>query len=99
MTDGTELALETQVNDTSYNIDEIEGIVPAYREKLSGAKIETTDDLLTHCATRSGRKELATRNAENLATKMGEVNGEKSLAETSPAHSVDSRSPVILAPV
>jgi predicted flap endonuclease-1-like 5' DNA nuclease len=117
----------------AYKIDEIEGIGPAYREKLAGAGIKTTDDLLDKCADAKGRKatadssglsekhllnwsnkadlmrisgigpqfselleaagvdtvkELRHRNAENLATKMGEVNEQKKLARTSPATSV-----------
>jgi predicted flap endonuclease-1-like 5' DNA nuclease len=119
----------------AYKIDEIEGIGPAYREKLQGAGINDTDDLLKHCATPQGRKqtaektgvsekhilgwtnmadlmrvsgigrqyaelleasgvdtikELRNRNAENLATKMGEVNAEKKLAKSSPAASTVS---------
>lgn len=113
----------------SYKIDEIEGIGPAYAEKLSAAGIATTDDLLDKCCTPNGReavaqatgmgestilkwtnmadlmrisgigpqfsellkgsgvdtiKELRTRNAENLAAKMEDVNNEKKLARTSP---------------
>jgi predicted flap endonuclease-1-like 5' DNA nuclease len=116
----------------SYKIDEIEGIGPAYREKLSAAKIENTDDLLKQCADPAGRKavaektgvsekmlldwtnkadlmrisgvgpqfselleaagvdtvkELRNRNAENLSTKMEEVNAVKNLANSSPAAS------------
>ena len=119
----------------AYKIDEIEGIGPSYREKLQGAGIKNTDDLLEHCATPQGRKqtaektgvsekhilgwtnmadlmrvsgvgrqyaelleasgvdtikELRNRNAENLATKMEEVNAEKKLAKTSPAPSTVS---------
>lgn len=115
-----------------YKIDEIEGIGPAFREKLSVAKIETTDDLLKLCADPRGRKsvsektgvsekhllewsnmadmmrikgvgpqfaelleasgvdtvkELRNRNAENLATKMEEINKQKNLANASPAAS------------
>ncbi|MBC8426167.1 DUF4332 domain-containing protein [bacterium] len=115
----------------SYKIDEIEGIGPAYAEKLSAAGIATTEDLLDKCCTPAGRasvaettgmgestvlkwtnmadlmrisgigpqfsellkgagvdtvKELRTRNAENLAAKMEEVNNEKNLAKTSPPH-------------
>ncbi len=43
----------------SYKIDEIEGIGPSYGEKLTGAGIETTDDLLELCATPQGRKAIA----------------------------------------
>ena len=117
----------------AYKIDEIEGIGPAYAEKLSKAGIATTDDLLDTCSTSAGRKqltestglseshvlrwvnhadlmrisgigpqyselleasgvdtvkELAVRNADNLAVKMEEVNKEKKLARTSPSNSV-----------
>ncbi len=43
----------------SYKIDEIEGIGPSYGEKLTGAGIKTTDDLLELCATPAGRKAIA----------------------------------------
>ena len=43
----------------SYKIDEIEGIGPAYREKLHAAGINNTDDLLTQCAKPTGRKQIA----------------------------------------
>ena len=43
----------------SYKIDEIEGIGPAYREKLTAAGITTTDDLLSHCAKPAGRKKIS----------------------------------------
>jgi len=39
----------------AYKIDEIEGIGPAYREKLADAKISSTDDLLERCADAKGR--------------------------------------------
>ena len=44
----------------SYKIEEIEGIGPAYGEKLTAAGIKTTDDLLTNCGSESGRKKTAT---------------------------------------
>lgn len=117
----------------AYKIDEIEGIGPAYREKLTAAGIKDTDDFLKLCCDPKGRKdraektgiseklllnwankadlmrikgvgpqyselleaagvdtvkELKHRNAENLAAKMAEVNGEKKLAKSSPAESV-----------
>lgn len=117
----------------AYKIDEIQGIGPAYREKLSTAGIQTTEDLLARCGDAAGRKnvsgktglseaqlltwanmadmmrvsgigpqyaelleaagvdtvkELRTRNAENLAAKMAEINGQKNLAKSSPAASV-----------
>ena len=43
----------------SYKIDEIEGIGPAYAEKLAAANIATTDDLLDKCCTPAGRKAVA----------------------------------------
>ena len=42
----------------AYIIDEIEGIGPAYAEKLIAAGIKTTEDLLTAGAKPSGRKRL-----------------------------------------
>ena len=114
----------------AYKIDEIDGIGPAYREKLTAAGINNTDDLLEQCCTPKGRKamgektgvseklllewsnmadlmrvsgvgrqfaelleasgvdtikELRNRNADNLATKMEEVNTEKKLSKTSPS--------------
>ena len=113
----------------AYKINEIDGIGPAYREKLTAAGIKTTDDLLDQCCTPKGRKaasettgvsekmllewsnmadlmrvsgvgrqfaelleasgvdtikELRHRNADNLATKMGEVNEEKKLSKATP---------------
>lgn len=44
----------------SYKIEQIEGIGPAYAEKLMAAGIETTDDLLTKCATPMGRQYIET---------------------------------------
>lgn len=43
----------------SYKIDEIEGIGPAYAEKLTAAGVKTTDDLLERGATKKGRETLA----------------------------------------
>ena len=43
----------------SYKIDEIEGIGPSYKEKLGGAGIGSTDDLLELCASPNGRKAIA----------------------------------------
>ena len=42
-----------------YKIDEIEGIGPAFKEKLSAAGIANTDQLLEKCASAKGRKETA----------------------------------------
>ena len=43
----------------SYKIEEIEGIGPAFAEKLSAANIKTTDDLLEQCAGAAGRKTVS----------------------------------------
>ena len=43
----------------SYKIEEIEGIGPAYGEKLAAANIKTTDDLLKQCCDAKGRKSAA----------------------------------------
>lgn len=43
----------------AYGIEEIEGIGPAYGEKLKKAGITTTEKLLTKGATKKGRQELA----------------------------------------
>lgn len=43
----------------TYRIDEIEGIGPAYKEKLNAAGIETTDSLLDTCCDKKGRAALA----------------------------------------
>jgi predicted flap endonuclease-1-like 5' DNA nuclease len=40
-------------------ISEIEGIGPAYAEKLAGAGIKTVENLLETGATKGGRKKLA----------------------------------------
>ncbi len=42
-----------------YKIEEIEGIGPAYGEKLGAVGIKTTDDLLDKCASPAGRKAMA----------------------------------------
>jgi predicted flap endonuclease-1-like 5' DNA nuclease len=43
----------------AYNIIDIEGVGPAYAEKLNAAGIKTTADLLTAGGTKAGRKKLA----------------------------------------
>lgn len=40
-------------------IIDIEGIGEAYAAKLKEAGVKTTDDLLTNCATKSGRRKMA----------------------------------------
>ena len=42
-----------------YKIDEIEGIGPAYAEKLAAVSISTTGDLLKLCCDARGRKAMA----------------------------------------
>jgi predicted flap endonuclease-1-like 5' DNA nuclease len=53
----------------------VSGIGPQYSELLEAAGVDTV-------------KELRTRNAENLAAKMAEVNEEKKLARATPATDV-----------
>ena len=43
----------------SYKIQEIEGIGPAYAEKLAAAEIDTTEELLKLCCDAKGRKATA----------------------------------------
>ena len=43
----------------SYKITEIEGIGPAYAEKLAAEGVKTTDDYLDACADALGRKSMA----------------------------------------
>ena len=43
----------------NYKITDIEGIGPAYAEKLTEAKIQTTEDLLEMCSTPAGRTNVA----------------------------------------
>ena len=119
-----------------YKIEDIEGIGPAYGEKLAGVGIKNTDAFLKLCGDRKGRrkisdqadisekhllkwanladlmrisgigpqfselleaagvdtvKELRNRNAENLASKMKEVQQEKRLTRTAPGVSTVSR--------
>lgn len=117
----------------AYKIAQIEGIGPAYAEKLAVANIATTDDLLRHCCTSDGRrgvaaktglsesqllewanradlmrvsgigseyadlleasgvdtvKELAMRNAANLAGRMKDVNQQRKLTRATPSEKV-----------
>jgi len=51
----------------SYKIKEIEGIGPAYAEKLATAQIKTTDDLLNLCCTPAGRQSVAETTGMNAA--------------------------------
>ena len=43
----------------SYKIQDIEGIGPAYGDKLATAEIKTTDDFLTLCCDKPGRGKVA----------------------------------------
>lgn len=43
----------------AYKIIDVEGIGPAYAEKLIAAGISTAEELLEKCAAPKGRKELA----------------------------------------
>ena len=43
----------------SYKIEEIQGIGPAFAEKLTAAEITTTADLLAKCCTPAGRGNVA----------------------------------------
>lgn len=52
----------------AYKIAEIEGIGPAFAEKLTAAGIETTDALLRACGTAKGRKTLS--EATGLSAKL-----------------------------
>ena len=115
-----------------YKIDEVEGIGPAFREKLTAAGITNTDQLLKEAGAKAGRKalaektgisegqilkwinradlmrisgvgkqfaelmectgvdtvkELAQRNAANLAEAMTKINGEKKLTKGSVSES------------
>ena len=45
----------------SYKIQDIEGIGPSYAEKLSVAKIKTTNDLLKHCCDQRGRSSVSAK--------------------------------------
>ena len=58
----------------AYKIDEIEGIGPAYREKLQAADIGTTDDLLEKCASPQGRKTLAEKTGVSEKHLLGWTN-------------------------
>lgn len=57
-----------------YGIDEIEGIGPAYKEKLTAVGISKTDDLLEHCATPQGRKAIAEKTGLSESHILGWTN-------------------------
>lgn len=58
----------------SYKIDEIEGIGPAFGQKLKDAGINSTDDLLSRCAAPAGRKEIADTTGINSKQILGWTN-------------------------
>lgn len=53
------LSKKIKTNTMDYKIDRVEGIGPAYAEKLIAAGIKTTDDLLDRCASKAGRAAVA----------------------------------------
>ena len=57
-----------------YQIKDIEGIGPAYAEKLSKAGIKTTGSLLDQGSTPQGRKNLAEKTGINASTILKWVN-------------------------
>ncbi|MCP3920319.1 MAG: DUF4332 domain-containing protein [bacterium] len=52
----------------AYRIDEIEGIGPAYSDKLAAAETRTTEELLTKCSAPEGREAL--RVTTGIPTKL-----------------------------
>jgi predicted flap endonuclease-1-like 5' DNA nuclease len=50
---------EEQAERRAYDLTDIEGIGPAYAEKLATLGLQTTDDLLGACANLKGREDLA----------------------------------------
>lgn len=58
-----------------YKIEEIEGVGPAFAEKLSAAGITTTDDLLEACAGKAGRSLTAEKSdiSEKLILKWANM--------------------------
>jgi predicted flap endonuclease-1-like 5' DNA nuclease len=58
----------------SQKIVEVEGIGPAYSEKLAGAGVATLEDLLNHGSTSKGRKELADKTGISEKLVLGWVN-------------------------
>jgi predicted flap endonuclease-1-like 5' DNA nuclease len=51
----------------AYDIEEIQGVGPAYAQKLQAANIKTTDDLLNQCCTPSGRNTVSQKTGLNEA--------------------------------
>lgn len=58
----------------SKKVVEVEGIGPAYGEKLGAAGVATLDDLLNHGASAQGRKELAEKAGVSEKLLLGWVN-------------------------
>lgn len=80
-----DLAEKTSINETSIlkwvnmcDLFRINGVAGQFAELLEGAGVDTV-------------KELRTRNADNLADKMAEVNKQKRLCKTSPSAIVISK--------
>ncbi|MCP4077990.1 MAG: DUF4332 domain-containing protein [Gammaproteobacteria bacterium] len=79
------LAKKTSINEKNIlkwinmcDLFRINGVAGQFAELLEGAGVDTV-------------KELRTRNAENLAAKMAEVNNEKKLCKTSPGATTVSK--------
>ena len=60
-------------NELATKIEDIEGIGPAFAEKLAAAKIATTDDLLKLCCQSKGRKEIAATTGAPLRARLAEL--------------------------
>ncbi|MDA9951010.1 DUF4332 domain-containing protein [Oligoflexaceae bacterium] len=58
----------------SQKISSIEGIGPAFAEKLGGAGITTVESLLKHGSTKKGRKQVASDAGVNESTLLNWVN-------------------------
>ena len=58
----------------AYKIEQIEGIGPAYREKLAAAGINTTADLLKTCCDAKGREQAAEKCGLSTAQLLKWVN-------------------------
>ena len=57
-----------------YTIDEIQGIGPAYKEKLNSANIKTTEGLLKECSSKTGRKAFAEKSGVSESMLLDWVN-------------------------
>ncbi len=65
----------------NYPIEDIEGIGPAFAEKLNTAGVTKTGDLLDKCATPAGRKAKAIAGQSGIS----EVNERKNLTRQVPS--------------